>query len=113
MLSSYNHQKNILISAKNLLSNSIIYSVLELKRYNQRGNKFNLYKCDLCSKLFNHLSDEPIETFGCGHKYHMKCALSSENELICNICRKNEIENNSNANTKSLIEKVNMVNIGK
>ena len=111
MLSSYSHQKNILNSAKNLLANSILYNVIELKKMNTKGNKYNLYRCDGCNKLFNHLTNESINLFGCGHKYHSKCLGLVKNEemreIICGICLKNEIENSMvNTNIKSLIERV-------
>lgn len=114
MLSSYSHQKNILNSAKNLLANSILYNVLELKKLNSKGNRYNLYRCDGCNKLFNHLSNETIAVFGCGHKYHSKCSGFVKNgddrEIICSICLKNEIENSiMNPNIKSLIERVNLL----
>jgi WD40 repeat protein len=105
MLSSYSHLKNILISAKNLLANSILYNVIELKKLNHRGNRYNLYKCDQCSRLFNHMSDEAILVFGCGHKCHMKCVGNDDSDVICNICRRNEIENSvTNPNIRSLIQ---------
>lgn len=105
MLSSYSHLKNILISAKSLLANSILYNVIELKKLNHKGNKYSLYKCDQCAKLFNHLSDEAIYVFGCGHKCHIRCAITTDSDVICNICRKNEIENSvTNPNIRSLIQ---------
>jgi len=106
MLSSYSHLKNILISAKNLLANSILYNVIELKKLNQKGNKYNLSKCDQCGKRFNnHILDETILLFGCGHKCHVNCALNVLADKICNICSKNEIENSvTNPNIRSLIE---------
>jgi hypothetical protein len=105
MLNSYSHLKNILISAKNLLANSVLYNVKELKKLNQKGCKYNLYKCDQCSKLFNHMSDEGIYVFGCGHKCHIRCTTTIDNDIICIICRKNEIENSvTNPNIRSLIQ---------
>jgi hypothetical protein len=117
MLSSYSHQKNILNSAKNLLANSILYNVIELKKLNAKGNRYNLYKCDGCNKLFNHLANETIAVFGCGHKYHTKCFSYMKNdyerEIVCSICLKNEIENSLvNHNIKSLIERVKIINSG-
>ena len=106
MLSSYSDLKNILISAKNLLANSILYNVIELKKLNQKGNKYNLGKCDQCGKKFNNvIIDETILLFGCGHKCHVNCALNLGGEKICNICSKNEIENSvTNPNIRSLIQ---------
>jgi hypothetical protein len=110
MLLSYSHLKNILISAKNLLANSILYNVIELKKLNQKGNKYSLYKCDQCSKLFNHLNDEAIYVFGCGHKCHPGCAIKIEDEFNCNICIKNEIENSvTNPGIRSLIQRVRVI----
>lgn len=107
MLSSYSHLKNILFSAKNLLANSILYNVIELKKLNSEGCRYNLYKCDGCSRIFNYLSEDNICVFGCGHKYHLLCA-EAKAEMICHICKKNEIENSvTNPNVKmrpSLIE---------
>jgi WD40 repeat protein len=108
MLSSYSHLKNILISAKNLLSNSVLYNVIELKKLNQKGNRFNFNKCDQCSKGFNPISEDPIIVFGCGHKCHFKCACYDDNgEAYCITCRKNEIENSLfTIGRKSLIQRV-------
>jgi hypothetical protein len=107
MLLSYSHLKNILISAQNLLANSILYNVIELKKLNQKGNKYNLYKCDQCGRLFNHINDEPVYIFGCGHKCHSNCAVLIGEEYNCNICIKNEIENSvTNPGIRSLIQRV-------
>ncbi len=108
MLSSYSHLKNILISAKNLLSNSVLYNVIELKKLNQKGNKYNFNKCDQCSKGFNPMSEDPIIVFGCGHKCHTRCVSTSEVDPYCITCRKNEIENSLfTMGKKSLIQRVN------
>jgi hypothetical protein len=104
MLSSYSHQKNILISAKNLLANSVLYNVIELKKINQKGNKYNLYKCDQCSKLFNHIADEAIYIFRCGHKCHIRCSGNEDGDVICIICRRNEIESSVSSTNASLIK---------
>lgn len=107
MLSSYSHLKNILISAKNLLSNSVLYNVIELKKLNQKGNKYNFRKCDHCCKGFNPISEDPIVVFGCGHKCHSKCIVGNELEPYCVTCRKNEIENSLfTIAKKSLIQRV-------
>lgn len=92
MLNSYSHQKNILNSANNLLANSVLYNVIELKKNNVKGCRLNLYKCDYCEKLFNHLSDEPIFGFFCGHKFHLKCCSVDKNALSCEICKKNDFD---------------------
>jgi len=102
MLSSYSHLKNILNSAKNLLSNSIILSCSELKKISCEGNSYNLYKCDGCKNIFNAYSEEIIYVFACGHKYHEECA-EYHGELLCPICMKNEIEENvTNPSTRRL-----------
>jgi hypothetical protein len=108
MLSSYSHLKNILISAKNLLSNSVLYNVIELKKLNQKGNKYSFNKCDQCSKGFNPISEDPIIVFGCSHKCHFKCTCYDDNgEAYCITCRKNEIENSLfTLGRKSLIQRV-------
>ena len=109
MLSSFGHQKNILGSAKNLLSNSVLYQVIELKKLGQEGARFNLYKCDGCNKIFEHvLPDEVIYVFMCNHKYHYSCA-NYHNTLVCLICKQNEMDNSvTNPNIisrQSLLEK--------
>jgi len=107
MLSSYSHLKNILISAKNLLSNSVLYNVIELKKLNQKGNKYNFNRCDQCSKGFNPLSEDEIVIFGCGHKCHFKCVSRNEVDPYCITCRKNEIENSLfSLGRQSLIHRV-------
>ena len=85
--------KNILLSAKNLLSNSILLNSSELKKLNNEGNQYSLYKCDGCKKLFNSMGEEIICAFGCGHKFHEYCA-EYQGELECRICQKNEVDNN-------------------
>lgn len=90
MLSSYSHQKNILNSANNLLSNSVLYNVIELKKMNVKGIKLSLYKCDKCDKIFNHLSSEPIYSMFCGHKFHLNCCGNDKSNLNCDICKMNE-----------------------
>lgn len=114
MLNSYSHQKNILFSANNLLANSVLYNVIELKKLNSKGCKLSLYKCDYCEKLFNHLSDEPIYGFFCGHKFHLKCCNIEGTSLICEICKKNDFdyfEGDINVRgCKPLIERVSFAN---
>lgn len=109
MLSSYSHQKNILQSANNLLANSVLYNVIELKKLNSKGCRLTLYKCDYCEKLFNHINDEPIFAFFCGHKFHLRCCSfsdSNQNEDVsCEICKKNEFDYVSSFNRNgSLID---------
>ena len=101
MLSSYGHLKNILNSAKNLLSNSILYQVIELKKLNNEGCRFNLYKCDGCNKIIEQYGQDSIYVFVCGHKYHLPCA-TYHNMLVCFACKKNELEESvTNPNIKS------------
>lgn len=110
MLNSYSHQKNILNSANNLLANSVLYNVIELKKLNSKGIRLTLYKCDYCEKLFNHISDEPIFGFFCGHKFHLKCCTVENSNLTCEICKKNEFDYYENemkvGGSNSLIERV-------
>jgi len=109
MLTSYGHLRNILNSAKNLLSNSVLYQIVELKKLNNEGSSIFLYKCDLCHNLFDHEYDESIYVYGCGHKFHIQCAHDKDNHYVCQICKKNELEDNvTNPNMvtrASLIEK--------
>lgn len=113
MLNSYSHQKNILNSANNLLANSVLYNVIELKKLNSKGCKFTLYKCDYCDKIFNLLSDESIFCFFCGHKFHLKCCTVENSSLLCEICRKNDFDYIDSevkvGGNNSLIERVNLI----
>ena len=112
MLSSYSHQKNILNSANSLLANSVLYNVIELKKLNIRGCKLTLYKCDSCLNVFNNITDEPVYGFFCGHKFHLKCCTIEENNLTCEICKKNEFNYFENemklSGNNSLIDRVSL-----
>ena len=102
MLSSYSHLRNILKSAKNLLSNSVLYHIVDLKKLNNEGAGYDLYKCDHCGILFDDKSEESINIFACSHKYHTVCPNTNKTNSICIICKRNEIEDNiTNPNSVS------------
>ena len=98
MLESNGNQETILLNAKKLLKNNILYKKEIYKKENSHANNFTLNLCDECHKEFNKSKDtkEKIIVFKCGHLLHDKCVIkdyTNEGEIvICSICRKNEIE---------------------
>ena len=98
MLESNGNQETILLNAKKLLNNNILYKKEIYKKENSHANNFTLNLCDECHKEFNKSKDtkEKIIVFKCGHLLHDKCVIkdyTNEGEIvICSICRKNEIE---------------------
>ena len=102
ILDSNGNQETILLNAKKLLMNNILYRQELFMKLNTHGNNISLNKCDLCHKDFDKKvkSKEKIIFFKCGHLLHDKCVIkdcSDEGEIIiCSICRKNEIESSIN-----------------
>ena len=65
----------------------------ELKIYNDillKGNFYYIKKCDECEENF--VENDIISLFKCGHQFHLICCLKEENDLICPICRNEEIQ---------------------
>ena len=102
ILDSNGNQETILLNAKKLLINNILYRQELFMKLNTHGSKIILNKCDFCNKNFdkNINAKEKIIFFKCGHLLHDKCVFkinSDEGEIvICSICRKNEIESSIN-----------------
>ncbi len=102
ILDSNGNQETILLNAKKLLLNNILYRQELFMKLNNHGNNISLTQCDLCHKDFDKKinSKEKIIVFKCGHVLHDKCIIkdySDEGEIIiCSICRKNEIESSIN-----------------
>ena len=65
----------------------------ELKLYNEissQGNFYSMNVCDQCNENFK--KNEILSLFKCGHKFHLICCVKQNDNLICTICRNEEIE---------------------
>lgn len=92
MLSSLSHMNIVLTSAKHLLSNSVQCGIKEYTKAKKEGKKYKLDKCDICQKGFSYEKRERIFVFPCGHKEHEKCVVEINGNVVCQKCRKNDIE---------------------
>ena len=97
VFSSFLHLKNYLIAAEKLLSNGVVINVYDYVKVNRTGNKFSTKYCNYCKrKLINDEYNDVFYVFRCGHQMHEKCAkklVGNDNEPLCIVCKKNEIEN--------------------
>ena len=124
IFNTYDNQVNIYQCTKELLINSILFNEDKFIKINLSGKYFKIDVCDECKQtLINYniksKKNKKIEKlffFNCGHILHEKCVLKISNyddlEIVCKVCRKNEIEQSiSNNIGKSLIKKnVNNIN---
>ena len=92
MLSSFLHLVNVFKSGKMLLGKSVLYTLKELKEMSERGINMRIDKCDICKKTFGKNPTEMICIFNCGHKMHQRCSIIEDGEVVCVVCRKNDIE---------------------
>ena len=91
MQRGYSHLKQILASAKDLLSNTIHIKTCELYENMRLGQVFTIYKCDVCKKLIKTEQSETFLVFRCDHTMHTNCAEYYGGLLSCFICSKEEI----------------------
>ena len=124
IFNTYGSQLNIFQCTKELLINSILFNEDKFIKINLSGKYFKIDVCDECKQtLINYniksKKNKKIEKlffFNCGHILHEKCVLKISNyddlEIVCKVCRKNEIEQGiSNNIGKSLIKKnINNIN---
>ena len=124
IFNTYDNQVNIYQCTKELLINSILINEDKFIKINLSGKYFKIDVCDECKQsLINenikskkNKKIENLYVFNCGHILHEKCVLKISNfdelEIVCKVCRKNEIEQSiSNNIGKSLIKKnVNNIN---
>jgi hypothetical protein len=90
MLYGYTNLYKIFEIERKLIRNSFggelkIYHDISLK-----GNFYYINKCDECEENF--VENDIISLFKCGHQFHLICCLKEENDLICPICRNEEIQ---------------------
>ena len=99
MINSYGNQQIILNIGRKILINCVSENFSLFKKKIVSGNEFLINKCDECNKKFNSNLDcnEKIFLFNCKHVLHEKCVYKKFNdeneEILCRICEKNEIEN--------------------
>ena len=95
MLASYSNLTEILESAKQLLTNSVLINENEYIRLRNSGNGFLVKQCGECKEdLIKTWRTENVLVFYCGHILHEHCAYRDEklDDFVCKVCRKNEIE---------------------
>ena len=75
----------------------MVINVYDYVKVNRTGNKFSTKYCNYCKrKLINDEYNDVFYVFRCGHQMHEKCAkklVGNDNEPLCIVCKKNEIEN--------------------
>ena len=113
----YGNQVIIYQCTKELLINSVLINEDKFFKINLNGKFFKIDVCDECkqnlineNKSKKNKKSEKLFFFNCGHILHEKCVLKIFNdddlEVLCKVCRKNEIEQRiSNNFGKSLIKK--------
>jgi hypothetical protein len=113
----YGNQVIIYQCTKELLINSVLINEDKFFKINLNGKFFKIDVCDECkqnlineNKSKKNKKNEKLFFFNCGHILHEKCVLKIFNdddlEVLCKVCRKNEIEQRiSNNLGKSLIKK--------
>jgi hypothetical protein len=95
MLTSYSNLTKILESAKQLLTNSVLINIDEFIKIKNYGSGFNVTTCSDCKKdLQKSWRTENVIVFYCGHIVHEHCAYKDDKtgDIVCKICRSNEIE---------------------
>ena len=103
--------KNIVIYLE-LFNYSIIHNLYatvgaKIVKYNkliQKGNYYNIRKCDECGKEFKAENKDKICLFRCGHKLHLICCIAEIDDLVCPIHRKFKIENSVTSKKKKKIQ---------
>ena len=97
MINSYGNQQIILNIGRKILINCVSENFSLFKKKIVSGNEFFIDKCDECFKKFNLDCNDKIFLFNCKHVLHEKCVYKKFNdeneEILCRICEKNEIEN--------------------
>ena len=93
ILSSYSYLKNILQCAQKLLFKTVGGRIDKYSKFIQKGNFYNISKCDECNKAFTGESKETVCLFRCGHKVHLICCIEEIDDLVCPMCRRFKIEN--------------------
>lgn len=91
MQRGYGHLKQILASAKDLLSNTIHIKSNELYVNMRFGQVFSIYKCDVCHKMIKIDNRETFLVFRCEHIMHTNCSELIDGLLFCHICTKEEM----------------------
>lgn len=94
VLRSNDRLTNILRSARTLLSNSVLYNVVDFKRAYSKGNVYKKLVCNVCHRKLADKNKEYFFAFRCGHLAHEKCTKIVQDEPECIVCQKNEIESN-------------------
>ena len=95
MLASYSNLTEIMESAKQLLTNSILINVNEYIRIKNSGSGFYVKQCSDCKQdLVSSWRNENVLVFYCGHIVHEHCGFRDDtlDDVVCRICRSNEIE---------------------
>ena len=95
MLTSYSNLTKILESAKQLLTNSVLINIDEFIKIKNYGSGFNVTTCSDCKKdLQKSWRSEDVIVFYCGHIVHEHCVYKDDKtgDIVCKICRSNEIE---------------------
>ena len=115
ILSSYSYLKTILQCAKKLLFKTVGAKIVKYNKFIQKGNYYNMKKCDECGKEFKAENKDKVCLFRCGHKLHLICCIAEIDDLVCPICRKFKIENSvtSMEEEKIKIKKKKMENVEK
>lgn len=92
MLHSLSQMEIILTFVKKMLLKSVHQLFYKFKDVKLKGYCIKLEKCNYCKKKFENEQKCITISFECGHSYHKKCCGKENNEYVCFICRKEEIE---------------------
>ena len=91
MCYSLNQMENILYLIRKMLRKSIYNSFLIFSNIKKKGSCIKLTTCSYCKKAFEGKDGISI-TIGCGHSYHKSCCAKEEEQFVCFICRREEVQ---------------------
>ena len=91
MLNGFTHSRKILELISNIFTINILKSENELIKISTSGNYYDVEKCDICNHEIK--KEDVVCLFKCNHKIHFMCSMKEEDEILCTVCIKNEVEN--------------------
>lgn len=102
VLSSYSHNKSILVYATKLVELSLGSIFEEYNELLGKGNHYCLDCCDDCKGKFDKRNKKYIYLFRCGHKIHDSCTFVLRDRIVlCPACKSVEDQNSIITKTDS------------
>ncbi|XP_053385368.1 vacuolar protein sorting-associated protein 8 homolog [Mercenaria mercenaria] len=97
MLETYNYEKTLMITCKNLLNHDIHDIRLQLRSLTNAAMKGYILRgdqCKICEEIMNQPDIELVMVFRCSHIYHSSClqaigsvhCIVGEDTYVCYLC---------------------------